>query len=180
MEMLVHICCAPCATYTIQKVRTDGFDPSGYFYNPNIHPFREYRRRLETLKQYAEAVELEVHYRDEYALEEFLSAALQAEDRCRYCYARRIRQTAEKASDMGIPVFTTTLLVSPHQKHEMIRQSAADIAHEFGVDFHYQDFRTGYKNTFEQCRSLGLYRQSYCGCIFSEKERYHRRLINDL
>jgi predicted adenine nucleotide alpha hydrolase (AANH) superfamily ATPase len=177
MEILVHTCCAPCATYTVKKLKHDGFDPIGYFYNPNIHPFTEYRRRLETLQHYAKAVDLDVVYRDEYMLEEFIKEALEVEDRCRLCYTIRLKETACKASDMGIPVFTSTLLISPYQKHEMINDIASRVASDYGVDFHYQDFRNGYTQTFQLCRDLGLYRQPYCGCIFSEKERYYRKLI---
>ncbi len=172
MEMLLHICCAPCATYTVNKLRDDSINPTGYFYNPTIHPFTEYRRRFETLKQYSEAVELDVVYKDEYMLEEFIGPALEVEDRCNLCYTIRLRETARYASDMGIDFFTTTLLISPYQKHEMICDIARGFASEFGVEFYYQDFRIGYKQTFQICRDLGLYRQPYCGCIFSEKERF--------
>jgi len=179
MEMLVHICCAPCATYTIQKLRDDGFDPIGFFYNPNIHPFTEYRRRLETLQQYAEAVELDMVYKDDYMLEEFIKKTLEVEDRCSICYHIRLQEAARQASDKGIPAFTTTLLISPYQKHEMIKDVAETLASEYGVDFYYQDFREGYNVTYQLCRDMGLYRQPYCGCIFSEKERYYRKLVTE-
>ncbi|TFH42425.1 MAG: epoxyqueuosine reductase QueH [ANME-2 cluster archaeon] len=179
MEMLVHICCAPCATYTIQKLRDDGFDPIGFFYNPNIHPFTEYRRRLETLQQYAEAVELDVVYKDEYMLEEFIKKTLDVEDRCSICYQIRLLEAARQASDNGFSAFTTTLLISPYQKHEMIKDVAKTLASEYGVDFYYQDFREGFNMTFQLCRDMGLYRQPYCGCIFSEKERYYRKLVKE-
>ncbi|HUV82659.1 MAG TPA: epoxyqueuosine reductase QueH [archaeon] len=179
MEMLVHICCAPCATYTIQKLRDDGFDPIGFFYNPNIHPFTEYRRRLETLQQYAEAVELDVVYKDEYMLEEFIKKTLDVEDRCSICYQIRLLEAARQASDNGFPAFTTTLLISPYQKHEMIKDVAEALASEYGVDFYYQDFREGFNMTFQLCRDMGLYRQPYCGCISSEKERYYRKLVKE-
>lgn len=179
MEMLVHICCAPCATYTIKKLREQGFDPTGYFYNPNIHPFREYRHRLETVRQYARVVDLDVQYRDEYMLEEFIRAALELDDRCQLCYHLRLEETARKASDMGVPVFTSTLLISPYQNHEIIKEIAKDLGTEYGVDFHYQDFRNGFKETFQMCREMELYRQAYCGCIFSEKERYYRKLVDE-
>lgn len=175
----MHICCAPCATYTIQKLRDDGFDPIGFFYNPNIHPFTEYRRRLETLQQYAEAVELDMVYKDEYMLEEFIKKALEVEDRCSICYHIRLQEAARQASDNGFSAFTTTLLISPYQKHEMIKDVAKTLASEYGVDFHYQDFREGFNMTFQLCRDMGLYRQPYCGCIFSEKERYYRKLVTE-
>ncbi|HUV83843.1 MAG TPA: epoxyqueuosine reductase QueH [archaeon] len=177
--MLVHICCAPCATYTIQKLRNDGFDPTGFFYNPNIHPFTEYRRRLETLQQYADAVELDVVYKDEYMLEDFIKKILDVEDRCSICYHIRLQEAARQASDNGFSAFTTTLLISPYQKHEMIKDVAKTLASEYGVDFYYQDFREGYNMTFQLCRDMGLYRQPYCGCIFSEKERYYRKLVTE-
>ncbi|MCL7415911.1 MAG: epoxyqueuosine reductase QueH [ANME-2 cluster archaeon] len=178
MEMLLHICCAPCATYTVQALRDEGFDPLGYFYNPYIHPFTEYRRRLETLQQYAGAVELEVVYRDEYLLEEFVKQALEVEDRCHLCYTTRLEAAARQASDRGISLFTTTLLISPYQKHEMIKDIAVGLASDYGVEFHYRDYRPGYKETYQMCRDMGLYRQPYCGCIFSEKERYFRTSVD--
>lgn len=177
--MLVHICCAPCATYTIQKLRDDGFDPVGLFYNPNIHPFTEYRQRLETLQKYAGIVDLDVIYKDEYILEEFIKTALEVEDRCSICYHLRLQEAARQASDSGIAAFTSTLLISPYQKHDMIKEVAEAVASEFGVDFYYQDLREGYRETFKMCRDLELYRQSYCGCIFSEKERHFRKLVNE-
>ncbi|MDF1558477.1 MAG: epoxyqueuosine reductase QueH [ANME-2 cluster archaeon] len=178
MEMLLHICCAPCATYTVQALRDEGFDPLGYFYNPNIHPFTEYRRRLETLQQYAGDVELEVVYRDEYLLEEFVKQTLEVEDRCHLCYTIRLEAAARQASDMGISLFTTTLLISPYQKHKMIKDIAVGLASDYGVEFHYHDYRPGYRETYQICRGMGLYRQPYCGCIFSEKERYFRKLVD--
>jgi predicted adenine nucleotide alpha hydrolase (AANH) superfamily ATPase len=177
MEILLHICCAPCATYTVNKLKEDGFEPTGYFYNPNIHPFTEYRRRLETVQQYAEAMKLDMVYNDEYMLEEFIKPALEINNRCSLCYAIRLKETARQASDMGYKSFTSTLLISPYQKHEMIQEIAEGFASEYGVEFYYQDFRVGYRETFGICRDLGLYRQPYCGCIFSEKERYYRKLI---
>ncbi|MCK4928865.1 MAG: epoxyqueuosine reductase QueH [Methanosarcinales archaeon] len=179
MEMLLHICCAPCATYTVQALRDDGFEPVGYFYNPNIHPFTEYRRRLETLQQYAAAVELDVVYRDEYMLEDFIKQAMEVDDRCHLCYTLRLEAAARQASDMGIPVFTSTLLISPYQKHEMIKDIGESLASDYGVEFHYRDFRSGYKETYQMCRDMELYRQPYCGCIFSEKERYCRKLVDE-
>lgn len=179
MEMLLHICCAPCATYTVQALRDEGFEPVGYFYNPNIHPFTEYRRRLETLQQYAEAVELDVVYRDEYMLEDFIKQAMEVEDRCQLCYTFRLEAAARQASDMGIPIFTSTLLISPYQKHEVIKDIGKGFASDYGVDFHYRDYRPGYKETYQMCRDMGLYRQGYCGCIFSEKERYYRKLVDE-
>lgn len=178
MEMLLHICCAPCATYTVKSLRDDGIEPVGYFYNPNIHPFKEYRRRFETLQQYAGVVELEVVYRDEYMLEEFIRQALEMDDRCSLCYTLRLEAAARQASDMGMPMFTSTLLISPYQKHEMIREIGESKAMEYGVEFHYRDLRDGYRDTYQMCRDMGLYRQPYCGCIFSEKERYYRRLVD--
>ncbi|MCL7475298.1 MAG: epoxyqueuosine reductase QueH [Methanosarcinales archaeon] len=177
MEMLLHICCAPCATYTVRALRDEGFEPVGYFYNPNIHPFTEYRRRLETLQQYAEVVKLDVVYRDEYMLEEFIKQAFEVEDRCQLCYTLRLEAAARQASDMGIPVYTSTLLISPYQKHEMIKDIGEGLASDYGVDFHYRDYRPGYKETYQLCRELELYRQPYCGCIFSEKDRYYRKLV---
>ena len=119
MNILLHICCAPCAIYPVQELRSSGKQVTGFFFNHNIHPFLEYRKRLDTVRDYAAMVELEVIYRDEYRLEEFLCAvAGTPEDRCTYCYASRLEVAAAEAACLGFDAFSTTLLYSRYQKHE--------------------------------------------------------------
>ena len=174
MKILLHICCAPCAIYPVQELRTGGMSVTGFFYNHNIHPYQEYRRRLETVRKYAELVELEVIYRDEYRLEEFLAnVAANPDQRCLYCYASRLEAAAAEAVRLGFDAFTTSLLYSRYQKHDVIRDMGERIGQKYGVTFHYADFRKGWQEGIAVSKKMELYRQQYCGCIYSEKERYH-------
>jgi hypothetical protein len=173
MKILLHICCAPCAVYPVQELRREGMSVTGFFYNHNIHPLQEYRMRLETVRKYAELEELEVIFRDEYRLEEFLANVASApEKRCRYCYFSRMEIAAAAAVDLGFEAFSTTLLYSRYQKHDMIREIGERIAGKYGIRFHYDDFRRGWREGITLSKKMELYRQQYCGCIYSEKERY--------
>jgi predicted adenine nucleotide alpha hydrolase (AANH) superfamily ATPase len=173
MRMLLHVCCGPCAAYPVKHLREAGWDLVGYFYNPNIHPYKEFSRRLDTSREFAAKVGIELIVDDAYTLEDFLSRALTAEGgRCRACYELRLRQTARYAKDQGLDCFSTTLLVSPYQQHEMIRSVAEEVAAAEGVPFHYEDYRTGWQTGVAISKELELYRQPYCGCVFSERDRY--------
>lgn len=174
MNILLHICCAPCAIYPLETLRSSGFSVTGLFFNHNIHPYQEYRRRLEAALSYASQAGMELVLRDEYRLEEFLAAVASAPgERCRYCYASRLDRTAREAAESGYDAFSTSLLYSRYQGHELIREEGERAAGRYGVRFHYQDFRPGWRRGIDLSRELGLYRQQYCGCIYSEKERYH-------
>lgn len=136
MKILLHICCAPCAIYPVQELRTGGMDVTGFFYNHNIHPFQEYRRRLETVRKYAGLVELEVIYRDEYPLEGFLAnVAANPDQRCLYCYSSRLEIVAAAAVQLGFEAFTTSLLYSRYQKHEVIREMGSESARSTAFPF---------------------------------------------
>ncbi len=175
MRILLHICCANCAIYPVEVLRGRGEEVKGFFFNPNIHPYQEYLRRLESLRRYAEEMDLEVIYRDEYLLEEFLRKVAQhPEERCPYCYSLRLEATAQEAKEGGFDGFSSTLLQSTHQNHRLIHEIGDRIAQEFGIPFLYEDFRVGWRRGVEVSKAMGLYRQQYCGCIYSEKERYLR------
>jgi epoxyqueuosine reductase len=175
VKILLHICCANCAINPLQHLKEEGHEVIGYFFNPNIHPYQEYQRRLETLRQYSEKIGLEVIYRDEYLLEEFLrNTSHQVEKRCRYCYQVRLEAAAREAKVRGFDQFTTTLLESTHQNHALIRETGERVASETEIPFYYEDFRKGVKTGVQISKAMGLYRQQYCGCIYSEKERYMR------
>jgi epoxyqueuosine reductase len=177
MKVLLHICCAPCAIYPVQELRTSGMQVTGFFFNHNIHPYLEYRKRLETVRDYATMVELELICRDEYRLEEFLGAvAGEPTTRCRYCYASRLEVAAAEAASRGFDAFSSTLLYSRYQKHDMIAELGERFADIYGVKFLYADFRTGWQKGIDISKKLGLYRQQYCGCIYSENERYQPRV----
>ncbi len=173
MRILLHICCGNCAIYPVKMLREQNHQVAGYFYNHNIHPYQEFRRRLDTTREYAEQVELEVSYDEEYRLEEFLAAvAHDPANRCEYCYRSRLTATAREAKRLGFDGFTTTLLYSRYQKHQEILDFGRQLADEYGLKFHYEDYRTGWNEGIRISKEMGLYRQQYCGCIYSEKDRY--------
>lgn len=176
MQMLLHMCCGPCSAFPLKQLRELGHQVTGYFYNPNIHPYKEFRKRLETAQDFAARSQLTMIVDDSYTLEEFLTQALQAENgRCGMCYELRLRQTARYAKEQGFDCFTTSLLVSPYQKHELIRETCERVAEEEDIVFLYVDFRTGWQEGVQISKDMELYRQPYCGCIFSEKERYMKK-----
>jgi len=145
----------------------------GYFFNPNIHPYREFAHRLETLQEYVKSIDFPLEVDRRYLLEDFLLEALQKDrSRCESCYEIRFRQAARVAMVKNFDSFTTTLLVSPHQKHKLIIEVAKRIAREEGIEFFYMDFRPYWQTGVSISRERLMYRQPYCGCIFSEKERY--------
>lgn len=177
MKILLHVCCAPCAIHPLETLRSAGLSVTGLFFNHNIHPYQEYRRRLDAAVSYASLAGMELVLRDEYRLEEFLSAVSSAPDeRCRYCYASRLERTAREAVELGFEAFTSSLLYSRYQSHDVIREEGERAAAKFGVRFHYQDFRPGWRRGIDASKELGLYRQQYCGCIYSEYERYRPRV----
>jgi len=154
----------------------DGHTVTGFFYNPNIHPFEEYRKRQDALIKYAEMKPVEVIYDDEYQIEEFLKGALACKNRCEYCYIDRLDRAASVAAEKGFEAFTSTLLISPYQQHDLIKKIGEKLSKKHDVPFFYEDFRKGYKNSRRLTFELGLYRQRYCGCVMSEYERYRGQI----
>ncbi len=173
MNILLHICCAPCTVYPLKILRNENMKVAGFFYNPNIHPYLEFQKRLHTLREYSRQADLAVIYDEKYYLREFLREVVGHEDaRCAVCYALRLRATAIIARKNRCDAYSTTLLYSRYQRHELIKKIGAKIARECGVPFYYRDFREGWREGIDGSRALNLYRQSYCGCIYSEQERY--------
>lgn len=173
MNILMHLCCANCALYPVTKLRAEGHSIHGYWFNPNIHPLTEYRLRLGAVRQLADIWSLPVQYDDEYGLVEFVrTVAGQEHERCGYCYRVRLDATARRAKELGMDGFTTSLLVSPYQKFDTILEAGQAAAEHYGIAFYGEDFRPGYREGMNMSRELGLYRQKYCGCIYSEMERY--------
>jgi predicted adenine nucleotide alpha hydrolase (AANH) superfamily ATPase len=154
-------------------LREEGSEVCGVFTNPNIHPYLEYRRRLETLEVYSGRVGLPVTCEETYPMEEFFrQVAFREEERCRYCYEMRLTRAAQIARSGRFDAFTTTLLYSRFQKHELIRSVGESVAETMGVRFLYRDFREGWSEGVRISKEMGMYRQPYCGCIYSEKERF--------
>jgi predicted adenine nucleotide alpha hydrolase (AANH) superfamily ATPase len=172
-KVLLHICCAPCSIYTLKELRKEGAEVSGYFYNPNIHPYTEFLKRLETLDNYAGIALLPLSVNTSYDLETFLRGALEyGKDRCLFCYRMRLEETFRKGIETGAGAITTTLLYSKYQRHDDIKTIGEELSNTYGIPFLYRDFRKGWKDGVEESKRINMYRQQYCGCIFSEKERY--------
>lgn len=179
MKILLHICCANCALYPFQKLQKGGHEVFGFFYNPNIHPFQEYKKRLEAVKTIEEFLKIRMIYQDTYGLEDFLRMVVFREgERCRICYHLRLDAAGRIAKKSKFNAFTSTLLVSKHQDHNLIKEVGLAVGRERGVMFYYTDFREGWDQGREMSLSLGLYRQQYCGCIYSEKERFLKGTVH--
>lgn len=178
MKILLHICCAPCAVYPHRTLREAGHAVRGFFFNPNIHPYQEFTRRAAALREYAEKAEMPVIWDETYDLEGFLRlVAFRETERCRFCYQLRLAAAARVARGGKFEAFTSTLLYSKFQNHELIRELGEAAGREVGVSFYYEDFRPGWQEGAEQSKALGLYRQQYCGCIFSERDRYMKKSL---
>ncbi len=179
MNILFHICCANCAIFPIRVMRERNHNLTGFFYNNNIHPYQEFKKRLDTVKEYADRVELDVIYNEQYLLREFLAnVAKDPDKRCDYCYRSRLEQTAQHAAENGYDAFSTSLLYSRYQQHDRIRGFGEDLAARYDLEFFYEDFRAGWQDGIAASKNMELYRQQYCGCIYSEMDRYYPRKRN--
>lgn len=173
MKLLVHVCCGPCFIIPYQEFHRDGFTATAYYFNPNIHPFSEYEHRLETARRYCQDNDVDL-IEDRYKLEDYFRAIAGHEkkpERCRKCFQLRLEHTAATAEASGFNAFSTSLLVSPYQQHEDIKATGEALAEKYRVDFIYRDLRPRYHDSVVESRRLEMYRQSFCGCVFSERER---------
>lgn len=174
-KLLIHICCAPCAVFPLKKILATETEVTGYFYNPNIFPNKEFQSRLDCMKTLAGELSVNVKYFDNYDPAIFLRGTLRADakpiadnERCEYCYFIRLAKTVETAIENNCTAFTTTLLYSKFQKHELIKGICESLASKNSIRFYYEDFRDGWKEGVRLSRQMGLYRQNYCGCVFSK------------
>ncbi len=173
MKVLLHICCAPCAIYPLEALLLKGHTVRGFFFNPNIHPYQEFAQRMATLQDFAGRVGLPMIWDRRYDLESFFRAIVFREpDRCCFCYYQRLTVTARTAKRGKFDAFTSTLLYSKFQNHELIRKLGEQVVQEVGVPFYYEDFRNGWARGRAKTKEMRLYKQQYCGCIFSERDRY--------
>jgi hypothetical protein len=157
----------------LQSLFSRDIEVKGFWINPNIHPYTEYKLRLEALRQLQKTWDLDIEYIDHYGLKEFLRTVVNHEDnRCVFCYSIRLEETARTAKKMGLDGFTTSLLVSPYQKFDMIIETAQEMGKRYSIPFYMEDFRPGFHEGMKISKELGLYRQKYCGCIYSEMERF--------
>lgn len=175
MKILLHTCCGPCAIYPVDTLRQMDMDVMGFFYRHNIHPFTECKKREDTLRSYAQSIDLKMIWQSGYELEKFIRNVVYREkDRCRICYFERLNATARVAKKGKFDAFSTTLLYSRFQNHDQLKTLGESVGKKHGVRFFYHDFREGWKQGIETSKSLDMYRQQYCGCIYSEKERYYQ------
>lgn len=173
MNLLLHVCCAVCLCAPLEELRREKIHVHGYFYNPNIHPLLEFRKRLKAVRIFQESDPIIVDYCEEYGLMEYLKEVdYEGNDRCGDCYRLRLRTTACYAKEKGFDAFCSTLLFSKHQDHDKIMKMGEDIAGKTGIPFVYRDYRHLCECSREIAGRKMLYKQSYCGCIFSEYERY--------
>lgn len=169
MDILLHICCGPCLIYPFSRLKDQGFKIRGFYYNPNLYPVSEYHRRLEALGVLSREFALEVEYPEHQASDfsQAINSQEKSPQRCVVCWSLRLRKAAQQAKKNGCAAFSTTLLVSPHQDHALLKQIGQQIGQETGIDFYYEDFRPGFKQAQVEARSKGIYRQKYCGCKYS-------------
>lgn len=173
MDLLLHMCCGPCSIYSCKRFAELGYNVSGFFYNPNIHPYQEFLRRQEALAVFCAKAKVPLLSAADYQLERYMRKVMEnLENRCLHCYRLRLEETALKAKELAFPNFATTLAISPFQNHKLLRREGEKAGELHSVKFVYADLRPGFRESIDLSRAMGLYRQSYCGCIFSEKERY--------
>jgi len=173
ISILLHCCCGPCTAYVVGWLREHDHEITGFWYNPNIHPFTEHQKRLESMQALAKGMSLPLMIAEGYEMVDYFRVVVGHEGvRCPECYRLRLERTARVAGEKGFRVFSTTLLISPYQDQGLIREMGERAGRENGVEFYHQDFRHGFRESQRVSRELGLYHQRYCGCLYSEWERY--------
>lgn len=173
MDILLHICCGPCLIYPFSRLKSQGFKIKGFFYNPNIYPPAEFSKRKESLDLLSRDLGLNVEAAENRP-SDFFQAIDKKEntpERCLICWSLRLQATASYAKENGLKLFSTTLLVSPYQDHETLKQLGQKIAKDTKVDFYYEDFRPGFRQAYQEAKQRGLYLQKYCGCKYSVKQK---------
>lgn len=173
MSVLIHCCCAHCTAYTVDYWRRQGYELSAFWYNPNIHPYMEHQQRLKSIQTLATKLNFELIIEDGYDLIKYLKLVVMNEKvRCLYCFQLRLQKTAEFAIKNGYSNFSSSLLISPYQKHELLQEVSNNIAKNMGIKYLYADLRKHFSDSHRMTKPLELYRQQYCGCIYSEWERF--------
>jgi epoxyqueuosine reductase len=167
MKLLLHMCCGPCSVYPVSVLQSENINFDGFFYNPNIHPKEEFQKRMENVAEFSRIKGVSVEYNDTFMQDTWEKYTGINENRCRMCYSLRLDKTASFAAEKDYDTYTTTLLVSPYQSHELIKELGYEFARKYGVTFYYRDFRPGFRQGQQMAKEMGLYRQKYCGCIKS-------------
>lgn len=183
--ILLHICCGPCATYPVKELLEQHKSVTGFWYNPNIHPKEEYKKRFKAARDFSEKKGIPLIEEDFYDDQWWgvkMQKALEPrkkELRCEGCYRIRMERTAQKAKDEGYDGFTTTLLYSRYQFHETIKDLGRELGAAFGIPFLYVDFRKGWQEGIALSKEYSLYRQKYCGCFFSHDEMKMSKMFKE-
>ena len=177
-SVLIHCCCVHCAAYTVDYWRRQEYEVRVLWYNPNIHPYTEHQHRLDAMKSLAQQVSLPLIVAEGYDIIDYFQQVVGREsERCQYCFRLRLSKTVDTAYQSGFTAFTTTLLISPHQKNDLLREIGNRLAAEKGIDFLYADIRKYYSDSRCMTKGLNLYRQQYCGCVYSEWERFANIIV---
>lgn len=180
MKLLLHTCCGPCSIYPIEQLSQD-YEISAFFFNPNIHPYKEFKKRRNSLREHCERLKIPIADLGKYGLQDYLRKVVFHENkRCTICYAWRMEETALKATELGLDAFSTTLLYSRYQDHEKLQRCGIELSKKYNISFVYKDFREGWQYGIDRSIELGMYRQPYCGCVYSEQERYDKSLRKEL
>ena len=177
MKLLLHTCCAPCVIHPFEALKGEGFKITSFFYNPNIHPYTEYINRKGALEDYSKRYKIPVVFH-KYDIENYFRRISGNEGlgaRCRLCWQMRLEETALFGTQNNYDLFTTTLLVSPYQSQSIIKAIGEETGDKYGINFLFKDFTGGFRKAQDKAREENLYRQKYCGCVFSERERYDKR-----
>jgi hypothetical protein len=172
-SVLIHACCAHCTAYIVDYWRHQGYELNVLWYNPNIHPFMEHQQRLKAMQTLATELNFELIIENGYDIIRYFRMIVKHEgQRCRYCFQLRLQKTAENAIKHGYCAFSTSLLISPYQKHDLLQEVSHSIARDMDIEFLYADLRKHYSDSRRMTKPLELYRQQYCGCVYSEWERF--------
>ncbi len=174
-KLLLHTCCGPCVTVPLERLR-ESFQVTCYFYNPNIHPRKEYQNRLEELKRLLQQLDAEIIVA-EYDTRVWFDAVKGLEDepeggkRCEVCFRLRLEKTAQTAKEKGFDAFTTVMSISPHKNFKLLNEIGNELARKYGVEYIEANFKKkdGFKRSVELSKKYNLYRQDYCGCVFSKR-----------
>jgi epoxyqueuosine reductase len=173
-KILLHVCCGPCGTASVKRLQEEGYQVVGYYYNPNIHPEDEYERRLKEAKKLAKTSKISLII-DDYEPQDYFEVVKGKEDnpkeRCLECWSLRLQKTAEKAKELNIKMIGSTLRISPYQNQIELLKIGQEIAKAHGLDFYDKDLVSCFQESVQISKSQEMYRQKYCGCIFSKKYR---------
>ena len=186
--LLLHACCAPCSSYVLEYL-SKYFDITLFFYNPNIYPEEEFRFREDELRRLIGEMPLPSGVNiisGRYEPSEFFDIARgyeelpEGDERCRRCYALRLEESARAAKEGGFDYFCTTLSISPYKNAEWLNTIGKEMSEKYGVGYLFSDFKkkNGYKRSCQLSEQYSLYRQDYCGCVFSKREAEKRRLAS--